>query len=93
MTALCDLLRILLCFEFVPPPNLLFFTFIFVLPRPSPFFCGLPITKLDIFFRSENFCRTFGPAHWCFFVGHFEKMSDCPTSPTNFDSTVVQCIL
>ena len=61
MTAL---LHILLCFEFVPPPNLLFFTFVFVLQRPPPFFCGIRVTELDICFWSEIFCRTFGPADW-----------------------------
>ena len=78
--ALCSLLPILLCFEFVPPQNLLYVCFCFAnyLARSWPF---LRITSYFIyqaryFFQSENFCRTFGPALWC---------SDCPT---NFDSTV-----
>ena len=67
MTALYGLLRILLCFEFVPPPNLLFFTFVFVLPRPPPFFAGSELPSSIIFGGgSENFCRTFGPADWHF---------------------------
>ena len=72
MTALCGLFRILLCFEFVPHSNLLFFTFVFVLPRPPPFLARLRVTELDIFFFGRKifvrylvwhtgvFCRTFG---------------------------------
>ena len=75
MTALCSLLRILLCFEFVPPPNLLFFTFVFVLPRPPPFFADYEFPSSIFFFRSENFCRTFGPAHWRFLSDILKK---CP---------------
>ena len=92
MTALCRLLRILLCFEVVPPPNLLFFTFVFVLPRPSPFFCGLRVSELDIFFSVGKFLSDIWSGTLAFFVGHFEKMSDCP-SPTNFDSTANVCPL
>ena len=80
MTALCSLLRILLCFEFVPPPNLLFFMFAFVLPRQPPFFAGYELP-------SSIFLSDIWSVTLAFFVGHFEKMSDCLTSPTNFDST------
>ena len=73
MTALYGLLRILLCFQFVPPQNLLFFTLIFVLQRPPPFFCGFRVTEFDNFFLSENFCRTFGPADWHFLSDILKK--------------------
>ena len=77
MTALYGLLRVLLCFEFVPPPNLLFFTLVFVSQRPSPFFAGSELpSSIIFFFWSQNFCPTFGPADW-----HFVRRS------TNFDST------
>ena len=72
MTAL---LHILLCFEFVPPPNLLFFTFVFVLPRPPPFFARYELPSSIFFFWSENFCRTFGPADWRFLS---DIMKKCP---------------
>ena len=95
MTALCSLLRILLCFEFVPPPNLLFFTFVFVFAKAAAIFRGLRVSELDIFFF---FGRKIFVGHLVrhtgVFVGHFEKMSDCPTSPTNFDSTAYgYCLL
>ena len=48
MTALCCFLHILLCFEFVP--NLLFFTFVFVLTRPPPFFASYELPSSIIFF-------------------------------------------
>ena len=91
MTAMCGLLRILLCFEFVPPPNLLFFTFVFVLPRPPPFFCGVyELPSSIFFFWVGKFLSDIWSVRITFFVGHFEKkMSDCPTSPTNFDITVL----
>ena len=88
MTALYGLLRILLCYEFVPPPNLLFFTLVFVLPRPPPFFAGSELPSSIIFFLVRKFLSDIWSGRLAFFVGHFEKMSDCPTSPTNFDSTV-----
>ena len=75
MATLCGLLRILLCFELVPPPYLLFFTFVFVLPRPLPFFAGYELPSSIFFFRSENFCRTFGPAHWRFLL---DILKNCP---------------
>ena len=88
MTALYGLLRTLHCFEFVPLPNLLFFTLVFVLPRPPPFFAGSRVTELDNFFLVGKFLSDIWSGRLAFFVGHFEKMSDCPTSPTNFDSTI-----
>ena len=87
MTALYGLLCILLCFEFVPPPNLVFFTLVFVLPRPPPFFAG----PIICFVR--KFLSDIWSGRLAFFVGHFEKMSICPTSPTNFDSTEIYEIL
>ena len=74
MTALYGFLRILLCFEFVPPPNLLFFTLVFVLPRPPPFFLGGGGgSELPSFFWSENFCWTFRPADWHFLSDILKK--------------------
>ena len=84
MTAL---LHILLCLEFVPPPNLLFFTFVFVLPRLPPFFAGYELPSSIFFFDRKIFVRHL--VRLAFFVGHHEKMSDCPTSLTNFDSTEI----
>ena len=61
MTAL---LHILLCFEFVPPPNLLFFTFVFVLPRPPPFFAGYELPSSIFFFFGQKI-----------FVGHLVRQT------------------
>ena len=84
MTAL---LHILLCFEFVPPSNLLFFTYVFVLPRPPPFFAGYELPSSIFFFLVGKFLSDIWSGRLAFFVRHYEKMSDCSTSPTNFDST------
>ena len=40
-----------------------------------------------IFFLVGKFLSDIWSGRLAFFVGHFEKMSDCPTSLTNFDST------
>ena len=52
--------------------------------------CGLRVTELDIFFLVGKFLSDIWSGRLTFFVGHFEKMSDCPTSPTNFDCSMLR---
>ena len=89
MITLCGLLRILLCFELVPPPNLLLFTFVYVLPRLPPFFLRVTCYRARYFFSVGKFLSDIWSGTLAFFVGHIEKLSDCPTSPTNFNSTAL----
>ena len=67
-TALYGLLRILLCFEFVPPPNLLFFALVFVLPRPPPFFAGSELPSSIFFFLIEKFLSDIWSGRLAFFA-------------------------
>ena len=43
--------------------------------------------RARFFFLVGKFLSDIWSGRQAFFVGHYEKMSDCPTSPTNFDST------
>ena len=55
-------------------PESAFLYVCFCFAKAAAIFCGLRITELDIFFfRSENFCRTFGPAHWRFLSDILKK--------------------
>ena len=78
MTALYSLLRILLCFEFVPPT---------ILPRPLPFFAGSQLPSSNIFFLVGQFLSDIWSGRLAFFCRTFFQ-NDCPTSPTNFDNTI-----
>ena len=63
----------------------------FCFATAAAIFCGLRVTELDIFFSVGKFLSDIWSGTLAFFVGHFEKLSDCPTSPTNFDSTEIIC--
>ena len=73
MTSLGSLLHILLCFQFVPPQEsaLRLFLFCQLIGQGRGHFCRLIVIsfmKPNIFFQSENFCRTFGSGTLVFWL-------------------------